>query len=287
MSEERESGREPVEEFGLVEEHGPDEAGNSGRLDPTRGSGAPDDEPTLETVTPDPDLALSSDLGLASDLVADVTPAPSGWASRLEKLAVARRERRRKMATRLWYAAIPVVLLVIVAMVLLSVFGGLEGDESIVSTSTTVARHPVEGSGLLLVEEGGALGMAVVLQPWDTGGVVLGVPGITLLESQGAFDTLAEIYRKGQSGAVGWALSKALEVLVGPVAVVEWSGLQAAMTAARIEGVPGGALMADQAGAESVARAFRGFVGEGVSGQGSDLWSGLQLEGDAAGSGTP
>jgi hypothetical protein len=74
--------------------------------DPAGRPGVPDDEPTLETVA----------------------PAPSGWASRLENLAAARRERRRKMATRLWYAAIPVVLLVIIAVALLSIFGGLKGD---------------------------------------------------------------------------------------------------------------------------------------------------------------
>ena len=254
MSEEWEGGREPG---GGV--------GPGGGIEPRGGvepaPGTADDEPTLETVA----------------------PAPVGWASRLEKLAAARKERRRKMATRFWFTAIPVVVLVVVVMVLLSVFGGLGGGESPLSTTTTVARQPVEGSGLLLVQEDGVLSLAMLLQPWDTGGVVLAIPGIALLESKGAFKTLAEMYEQGAAAEVGQALGHALDLLVGPVATVQWADLRVAMTEVKVESPPESTAQLGAEGAELLGQGLRALIAERVSSLGRGLWDDLHLGGDARG----
>jgi hypothetical protein len=232
-----------------------------------------DDDPTLETVSPDSD---------EEPTLETVAPRTSGWASRLERMTAAGRERRRKLVTRFWLTAIPVVLLLVIAVVLLSVFGGLRGGRSSVSTTTTAARQSVAGSGLLLVTQDQALSLAILLQPWDTGGVVLAVPGIVLLVGGGAFDTLTGMYEKGQADAVAAALREALDVPAGPVAVVEWSDFAAAMTAAGVAGVPAGALRSVAEEAEILAQAARGFIGEYASDAGAGLWNGLRMEGEKA-----
>jgi hypothetical protein len=223
-------------------------------------------------------------------------PAPTGWATHLERLAAARREHRHRMATRLWYAAIPVGLAVILAMALLSVFGGFDREQAALTPAPTVARQPVEGSGLLLIEDDGVLLSAVVVQPSKEGGLVLGVPGITLLEWGGGFHTVAELYGSGKILAVEQAVSEAFEVILGPAAVVGWSDLSAAMRAAGVQGAAPAAAESEPApsdttvvqaspvsDAETLALEIKYFMAAGITDLGSNLWYDLDLEGNAAG----
>jgi hypothetical protein len=253
---------------------------------PEPGAAPPDDEPTLETMTPtqDDDPTLETvDQQKAGDSVPETTvPKATGWAARLEQMTAARLERRHRMFTRFWLAAVPVLVLLAVAVVLLTVYGGQGAGDSVVSTTTLVERNLVEGSGLLLVAKDAALSWAVILQPWDSGGVVLAVPGMTLLESEGAFKTLTEMYRTGQRVAVEAALGQALDLSVGPVAVVEWSALQAAVAASGIEGFPVEASAMGQGEAESVAGALRTLVTQHALDGSSSPWVGMRPSGDTA-----
>ena len=261
--------------------------------DPAAGSRSrPDDEMTLETTG---EATLETTVESTAETTAETTVETvagtsfhtrdpgGGWAYRLEKLAAARKERRRRMATRVWQTAIPVVVVVVIAMVLLSVFGGLGGGEAAPSTTTTSVSPPALGSGLLLVEEDDSVSVAILLQPADKGGVVLGIPGIALLESSGVFKTLSEIYRSDRIGGVGEDLSKALAMPIGPVVTVAWPALRSAATAAGVGAVPEGELSSVEGAARLLAEALRTFVATEVSDQGSDLWNGLKMSGDKNG----
>jgi hypothetical protein len=203
--------------------------------------------------------------------------------SRLERLDAVREEHRRKVRTRLWYAVIPVVLAILLAVALLSVFGGLNSNEPAVSTTTTLAPKPDAGSGLLFIEQDDVLALAVLLEPREKGGVVLAVPGITLLKSGSAFMTLADLYEAGQAEAAEAALSEALAVLVGPFASVEWTALRAAMVSAGVTEPPAEALTGQEGEADLVAQALLAFVEADSSDGGAAVWDALALQGDGPG----
>jgi hypothetical protein len=203
--------------------------------------------------------------------------------SRLERLAAARAEHRRKMATRLWYAAIPVVLVIVVVVALLSVFGRFESGDPAPRTTITLAPEPDAGSGLLFIEQDDALLLAVLLQPREKGGAVLSMPGITLVKSGTAFRTLADLYAAGATGALAEALSDALAVLVGPEVSVGWSELRRAMTSVGVSELPAGALTGEEREAEVVAQALLAFVTKNGSERGAAVWDALELGGDSAG----
>jgi hypothetical protein len=246
----------------------------------------PDDEPTLETATPapddDPTLENEPREAVGESTLETAVPKATGWASRLEQLTAAKREHRHQMVSRFWLAGAPVLILLVVAVVMLVVYGGQDAGGSFIGTPTTVERRQVEGSGVLLVVKDDVLSWVVVLHPWDSGGAVLAVPGITLLESEGAFLTLGDMYRKGDRQAVKAALAEALDVSVGPVAVVAWAAVRTALASARIEGFPSEASALGQGAAESVASALRSLVGAYVLDGDTSVWNDMQLGGEAS-----
>jgi hypothetical protein len=197
-------------------------------------------------------------------------------------MTAARQQRRRKVIVRFWLAAVPVVVLLAVVVVLLAVYGGQGGEDSAATTLTTVGRQQAEGSGLLFVEDGDALPWVVLLEPWDSGGVILVVPGITLLESDGAFQTLADIYKSVGTNTAKAALVEALEMPLGPAASVEWSALQAAAAAVHVEGLADVTSGSGQGEAESLAAAVRTLVSETASDGTVSPWEDMHLQGEAA-----
>jgi hypothetical protein len=244
------------------------------------GGGRPDDEITLETTG---ETTLETTVETTAENTLQAKDQAAGWAYRLEKIAAARKERRRRVAIRMWQTALPVVVIVIIAMVLLSVFGGLGGGDAAPSTTTTSVSPPTPGSGLLLIEEDDAISVAMLLQPGDKAGVVLSIPGVALLESDGVFKTVGDVYQSERIGGVGERLSIALATPIGPIVTVAWPDLRAAMTAAGVGGVPEGELTSSQEAARLAAEALRTFVATAVSDQGAGLWDGLKLGGDKKG----
>jgi hypothetical protein len=260
---------------------------------------ADDDEPTLETLKPaeddEPTLETMAQ-GVAGDRAQEtaapeavpdntmeiVTPKVTGWASRLEQLTAAKQERRRRVVARFWLAAAPMLILLAIAVVLLAVYGGQSSGGSAVSTTTTAARHQVEGSGLLLIAKADKLLWAVVLEPWDSGGVVLGVPGITLLESEGAFRTLSEVYAGGRAVSVEAALAEVLDVSVGPVVVADWSALQAVAQTAGVQGLSEEYVSVGQGETDPLTTAVRTLVGQYDSTAGNGPWTEMGLNGETA-----
>jgi hypothetical protein len=215
-----------------------------------------------------------------------------GYRSRLERRTAKLAERRRRAATRFWAAAIPVALVIAAAVVLLVIYGGKDGGESALlkaeSTSTTLTPEPVPGSALLVVEQDDSVPLVLLLHPREYGGVVLALPGMTLVKTEDGFRTLAQLCIPG-GGDVGAAVSEALGVPVGPVASTEWAALRAGMIDAGIGGVAAETLASAEAAVDPLAEAA--VVAEGLLGlvaaigseQGATVWSDLELGGDSVG----
>ncbi len=257
----------------------PDLRGTPADDDPTleNETRLPDDEPTLET----------AEQAIAEQSVGEPTdereqPRAKGWGARLEQMTVAKQQRRRQVITRFWLAAAPVLVIVGVAAVLLAVYGGQRGTASAGSTSTTAAVQQVAGSGLLLVEEDGALSWAVVLQPWDGGGVVLAVPGITLFESQGAFKTLAEISDTGGKEVVKAALAGALGVSMGPAVTVDRAELKAAAATTVTDATAAATAPEEQAEGETLAVEVKTLVSQYAPAETTGPWREAVLQGEIA-----
>ena len=233
---------------------------------------------------PDARAQSEAQAQLGPKAVAGAEPAAGSTpVSRLERRAAAREEHRRKVRTRLWYAAIPVVLAIVVVSALLSVFGGFDSNERVVSTMTTIAQEADAGSGLFFIEQDDALALAVLLEPREEGGVVLAIPSITLLKSGTVFKTLADLYGAGEIRAAEEAVSEALAVLVGPFASVEWAELRFAMVSAGVTEPLAEVLTGLEGEADLVARALLAFVEADCSDRGAAIWNGLDLVGDGPG----
>jgi hypothetical protein len=246
---------------------------------------APDDDPTLETPA-QAATGKSTQETLVERMVGESTQEfvvrkATGSGTRLEQMTAARYERRRRTVKRFWLTATPVLILLLVAAGLLAVYGG-HGDATAIATSTTVVAPQVEGSGVLLIEKDQVLRWAVVLQPRESGGAVLAVPGITLLQSGSSFKTLADMYRAGDADTVESALAGALGLSLGPVAVVDWSALQAAAKAAGTEELPGDSSAIGVVPGEAVAAVVKTLMGKYVSADDHGPWDDMALRGDSS-----
>jgi hypothetical protein len=217
-------------------------------------------------------------------------PAPTrrrealGHHSRSERRSARRASRRRKAMTRLSYAAGPVVVVTLVVVALLTFLGWPENKKATDSTASTLAAAPVDGSGLLIIEQDDAVPTVVLLHPRGEDGLVLAMPGMTLLKTAGAeFKTLADLHASGQDEALGKALTEALGVRTGAMASVRWSELRDAMIQAGVDDLPPAELVPRDGGTDQVARGIMALVGAGSSASGAAIWEQLELKGDAPG----
>jgi hypothetical protein len=257
------------------------------------------DEPTSEPVgeparesepelTPQPAAAsgsMADDGAMADNGAMADSDAPQArrrlYRSRSERRTYRRAVRKRKSRARLWLVAGPTVIVIAGLVVLLTLLGGPESDET---TVTTLPPESVGAGALLIVEQDGAVPFVVLLHVHDETGVALAMPGITLLKAGGeGFKTVAELHIAGQDEALGAALSVAFGARVDAIASVKWSDLRGAMVGAGVGNVPPTVLTSGQGGSGQVAAAVLALVGGSGSGDGSDVWEALTLEGDASG----
>jgi hypothetical protein len=206
-----------------------------------------------------------------------------GYRSRLERRTAKRAVRRRQVSTKMWRAIVPVAALLALVVILLIVFGGGGDDDPAQGTATTLAAAPEAGSGLLVLEQEDGVPEVLLLHPTDGSGVVMAIPGITLLKTAEGFKTVAELHGSGEAGALQTALAEAFGVAVGPAATIKWPELRDAMLSAGLTDVPAVALSMDGTEAESVARVALEFLGSVGSEAGAQAWESVSLSGDGAG----
>ena len=172
--------------------------------------------------------------------------------------------------------------MILVVVALLTFLGWPENKKATHSTASTLAAEPTDGSALLVIEQDGAVPAVVLLHPRGADGLVLAMPGMTLLKAAGAeFKTLADLHASGQDEALGKALTEALGVHTGAMASVRWSELRKAMTQAGVDDLPPAELALDE-GIDQVARGTMGLVRAGASASGAAIWDQLELGGDAS-----
>jgi hypothetical protein len=205
-----------------------------------------------------------------------------GYRSRLERRTAKRAVRRRQVTAKMWRAVIPVAALLAITVVLLIAFGG-GGGEPAQSTATTLAAGPKTGSGLLVIEQDDGVPEVLVMHPAGGSGVVLAIPGITLLKTTSGFKTIAELHVTGEAGALQAALAESFGVAVGPAASVKWPELREAILSTGQTAVPAEALSLEGTEAASVAQSVLKFLGAAGTSAGAEAWDSLTLLGDGAG----
>lgn len=138
-------------------------------------------------------------------------------------------------------------------------------------------------SGLLLVNHGGTMVVAALVHARPDNGVVLGLPGSTLLRSGDAFSRLEDLGGPAGGAALAKAVGDALEMPIGGVASVDWAGLRALMANAGVKDLPSDRLEAGSVAAAQVVAALASFLTRaGSEAEGVD-WDAAALGGDPAG----
>ncbi len=117
-----------------------------------------------------------------------------------------------------------------------------------------------------MIEQDGVVVDAVLIHPRPDGGIVLTVPGVTLLRSSDRFVVVARLFTPDQPEALTDSLAEALGVTVEAAASIEWADLRGSLADAGIDPLPPVGLDAVGADAAALAAALAAFVG----GSGSD-----------------
>jgi len=187
------------------------------------------------------------------------------------------------VAARLFLVAAPVVVLIAAVVTLLILLVGAPGTgvETTVTSATLATDLEGDGGSLVVEQDGTALAL-VVLRPAEQGGVVLGIPGSTLLKVTTAFKTVADLHGAGDPAVLAEAVAEALTVPIGPIASVEWASLSAAVGDSDDAGPLSGEVVDADETARATVDAVAVLLGRITDG-GADPWQGLHLRGDAEG----
>lgn len=212
-----------------------------------------------------------------------------GYHSRSERRSTRRLARRRRQTTRVLYIVAPVMVAVVTVAVLFLVFGGSSGDGSSTGPTTSTTSGGIEGaSALLVLKQDAVTTSALLLYPGPPGGVVLGIPGLTLLRSGHGFSTVTALGDVGGEDGKGGstlarAVSDALGVPVAASASVEWAKFRAVLEGAGIGPLPPVALDPNGADVARTAEALALFLSHADSQSRTDLWERVTLGGEVAG----
>lgn len=134
----------------------------------------------------------------------------SGYHSRSERRLARRAARRRRRLSQLLLLTMPTLIVVVIGALLLARLGR---ESTLPAPSFSTAQTGLGGgnvapeAGLLLAEEGGSVRLALIVYPQVAPGLVIGIPGITLLRFADGFQRVdqaaAETLREGDGGTAG------------------------------------------------------------------------------------
>jgi hypothetical protein len=185
------------------------------------------------------------------------------------------------MRTRLGLVTAPVLIIIAVVVILLVLFGGPDGEETAGPATTATTVRPAGQGGVLVIGEDDRAEAVILFAVREATGVMLVIPGITLLLDGERFSTVVDIYRAGGGKELGAVLQSQFGVGVTSVAAASWSRLQTALTAAGVENLP--TSVNSVAEAAQLAGALSAVVsGGGAAGLGG-VWENLELTGDDSG----
>jgi hypothetical protein len=208
---------------------------------------------------------------------------PTGYHSRSERRSTRREAQRKRTAGRLLWVAAPIIAgVVVIAALFAFVVMPYEGEGAGVSSTTasTVATGS-RGGGLLVLEQDGRVVDAALIYPRPGGGIVLTVPGLTLLKSGDRFAVVAQLFAADQQAASADPLAEALGVPVEAVASIEWADLRASLADAGIDPLPPAGLDAAGADAAALAGALAAFIDRNDSMAAGPDWEAPSFRDDA------
>jgi hypothetical protein len=174
-----------------------------------------------------------------------------------------------------------VVILALFAFVVIPPEGDGTGG-TLSTTVSSVAPGPNAG-GLLVVEQEGKAVEAALVYSGTNGGVVLAVPGVTLLRSGDRFASLAQLATQDQPPALAGAVSDALAVTVEAVASITWKDLRDSLASAGVEALPASVLDPTGADAAGLATALAVLVGKDGATISEPDWGESSMRGDTEG----
>ena len=232
-------------------------------------------------------------------------PAPGGagqgpppeYDRRSERRSARHTAERRYRSDRPARGILPAVLVIVVVIAAMAVSTSSGGLAATVTTGpattfgpatmTTATGPPsasAPGSALLVVKQDGNVALVALFCVGPKGGVILGLPGITLLRFGDRFVRLAQAYSPESPATLAEPVADALAVPLGAVASVEWSDLRAVLAGAASDiKLPEGL---DQQGAD--AGAVSAVLAALLSGGGGDAgaggwWARAAIQGEADG----
>jgi hypothetical protein len=212
----------------------------------------------------------------------------SDGGSRSDRRTVRKHQGRRRQNSRLLAVGAPALALLAVVAVLFPLLVSPGGQEPSAPTTSvasggasdttsppttshggTVQSGPsagdpaiAPGGAVLVVQSDGAPAALALVYGGPGGGVVVGVPGTTVLRAGDRFVRVAALCAPDRRGDLADCLSGALSVPVKAVASISWSDLRDGLSAAGIEG----GLPADMPGpADGGAAAPATFVAEALA----------------------
>jgi hypothetical protein len=179
----------------------------------------------------------------------DLSPGTSGYRQRR---GAARKARTRRVLLRAGFVAAGVVLVVLLAFLAVRLVGGRGGGSQAKTAGGSSAQAPV----LLVIREGDATKVAVVVDPASRRRLVLGLPATTLLEGPAGFEPLSAFLQRSDPASLLEAVDALISVKPAGRADLSWSELRSALKAIGEKEARPTALTDDQAGGEAAAKAL-------------------------------
>ena len=176
-------------------------------------------------------------------------------------------------------------MIIAVVVVLLIVLGSRAENSGGTSADTTSADGQAASqarSSILAIQQEDAVPAFVLLVRTGSGGVALGLPGMTLVKTPEGFKTLSELYAAEKTDALLAGLNSDLGTDAASLTSIKWPDLLEALEKAGSAETWAEVIDDDPEGAMEAAGALLSMLGASASSPGSGSWGDLQISGDAA-----
>lgn len=210
-----------------------------------------------------------------------------GQGRRTERRTTRGQARRRRRNKRLFAATAPALVVIAGVVALLIIWGGKAdtgGSETVPTTAATTSSAPSVGLPashfVVAIQEEGTVPVLVLLSRAEQGGLVVGIPGSTLVTTEAGFETLSELYSGGETGALLAGLGSDLGLDIDGMAGVDWAGISNALERVGLESASA-APKSDSEGAIQAAGVMVALL-EADAEPSGEIWAQVDITGDGA-----
>lgn len=184
-------------------------------------------------------------------------------------------------------AAAPALVVIAGVVALLIIWGGRAdpGVSEPVSTTRTTASGVPSGQPasaahfVVVIHHEDAVPILVLLSQTEQGGLVIGMPGSTLVKTEAGFETLSELSSGGEMGALLAGLGSDLGLDIDGIVGADWADIMSALE--RIEGFESSsaALTSDSESALQAAGVLSALLEVNAASSG-EIWDQMDVSGD-------